>query len=83
MLRWLCALVVGGVLSVFALLLLTGKYVSDGPVVAEVTPQHGVHAGDLFVIAGWALALVAVVFLAATPRNRRAEIDEPAPEERV
>ncbi len=64
MIRWLCALVVGGTLSAFAFLLLTGNYVADGPVVATVTASHGVHAGDVFVVAGWAVAMAALLLLA-------------------
>ena len=59
-LRSLCGLVAGAVVSLFAFLLLTGRYIADGPVVAEVTPWHGLHKGDLFVIAGWALAMLAI-----------------------
>jgi hypothetical protein len=54
-LRWLCALITGLVLTGFAFLLVTGDYINDGPVVASVTEDHGLHEGDLFVIAGWAV----------------------------
>ncbi|SDX49082.1 hypothetical protein SAMN05661080_00150 [Modestobacter sp. DSM 44400] len=67
LLHWLCVLVAAGVLTGFALLLLTGKYVSDGPVVVAVTHDHGVHAGDPFVVAGWALGMLAVGRLALAP----------------
>jgi hypothetical protein len=60
----LCALVVGGTLSAFTFLLLTGNYINDGPVVVAVTESHGVHAGDVFVIAGWAVAMAALFLLA-------------------
>ncbi len=60
MLRWLCALVVGGILTAFTFLLLTGRYINDGPVVVAVTSSHGVHAGDIFVLAGWAVAMAAL-----------------------
>ena len=64
MLRWLCALVTGAVLSAFALLLVTAEeYQAEGPVVVEVTRSHGMHAGDFLVIGGWALAIVALVVL--------------------
>ena len=62
-LRWLSALVVGGILSAFTFLLLTGQYVNDGPVVIAVTESHGLHAGDLFVIAGWVVGMSALVLL--------------------
>jgi hypothetical protein len=59
-LRWLSALVVAAVLSGFAVLLLTGQYVNEGPVLVRLTRTHGVHVGDLFVVLGWAAALLAV-----------------------
>ena len=63
MLRWLSTLVVGGILSGFTFLLLTGDYLNDGPVLLAVTDSHGVHAGDLFVLAGWAVAMAALWLL--------------------
>jgi hypothetical protein len=68
--RWLCALLVGGVISGFAFLLITGHYINDGPVVVVVTREHGLHEGDLFVIAAWGLALLALFTLAATSGRR-------------
>ena len=67
MLRWLCALVVAGIVSGFAFLLLTGRYINDGPVVITLTDSHGLHAGDLFVLAGWAVAMAALAVLARRP----------------
>ena len=69
-LRWLSALVVAAVLSGFAVLLLTGQYVNEGPVLVRLTRTHGVHAGDLFVVLGWAVALLAVGGL-LRPTDRR------------
>ena len=60
-------LVVGAVLSGFALLLVNGRYPNDGPVVIRFGPAHGLHAGDLFVLAGWAVAMVALVVLTTRP----------------
>ena len=71
MLRWLCALLVGSVVSGFAFLLLTGRYINEGPVLVAVSRNHGVHAGDVFVVAGWAVAMVAVLVLAVMPRRGR------------
>jgi hypothetical protein len=62
-LRRLSALVVGIILSGFALLLLTGRYSNDGPVLVRLTPAHGLHVGDIFVIAGWVVAMAAVLVL--------------------
>ena len=67
MLRWLCALVAGGILSGFTVLLLTGRYINDGPVVIALTVSRGLHAGDLFVMAGWVVGMAALILLT---RNR-------------
>ena len=63
-LRWLSALAVGGILSTFTFLLLTGRYINDGPVLITLSRSHGLHAGDLFVLAGWAVGMAALVLLA-------------------
>ena len=67
MLRWLCALVAAAVVSGFAFLLVTGEYANEGPTLLSVSRNHGLHAGDVFVLAGWAVAVVAVLALAALP----------------
>jgi hypothetical protein len=74
MTRWFCALVTGGVLSGFALLLLTGQYANDGPVVLPLSQEHGLHAGDLFVVGGWVVAMLALGWLVA-----RGADGDPAP----
>jgi hypothetical protein len=58
-LRWLSALVIAGIVSAFAVLLLTGHYVTEGPVLLRLGEDHGVHLGDVFVVVGWAVALLA------------------------
>jgi hypothetical protein len=70
MIRWLSALAVGAVVSGFAFLLITGRYSNDGAVVATVTEKHGVHQGDVFVIAGWVVAMIGLVLLAAMGGRR-------------
>ncbi|MGY1762701.1 hypothetical protein ACI79G_19195 [Geodermatophilus sp. SYSU D00779] len=70
MLRWLSALVVAAVLSGFAVLLLTGQYVNEGPVLVRLSQTHGVHVGDLFVVLGWAAALLAVAGLLRSAGRR-------------
>ena len=72
--RWLCSVVVGTVLSGFALLLLTGQYIADGPVVAAVSRDHGLHEGDLFVIAGWAAAMLALARLVLRQGRRGSDL---------
>ena len=68
-LRWLCALVVIGVLTGFAVLLVTGRYINDGPVLFRLTDTHGIHRGDVFVLCGWAVALVSEIGLLVTTRK--------------
>jgi hypothetical protein len=70
--RLLYATVVEAVLSGFAFLLVTGEYFDEGRVVVVLTRAHGLHSGDLFVLAGWALATAALVGLALPARRRSA-----------
>ena len=70
MLRRLSATVVAPVVSGFALLLLSGQYINEGAVVS-VTQDHGLHEGDLFVIGGWTVAMLALGGLAWARRRRR------------
>ena len=58
-----CALVAVVVLTGFALLLVTGRYLADGPVLLTLSSEHGLHEGDLLVAAGWAVGVAAVVLL--------------------
>lgn len=71
MLRWLHAVVVEAVLTLFAFLLLTGRYINDGPVIVTVNENQGLHSGDLVVIAAWLVATAAVVLLVASRRQLR------------
>jgi hypothetical protein len=57
--RWLLGLVVLLVMSSFALLLLHGRYVAEGPVVLSLSAEHGVHEGDIVVVVGWLIGVVA------------------------
>ena len=70
-LRWLSAGVAAVVVTGFAFLLLTGRYINDGPVLVSLGAGHGLHEGDLFVIAGWLLSLVAVAVLLFRPAGSR------------
>jgi hypothetical protein len=70
MIRWTSALVVAGVLTGFAVLLLTGQYINDGPVLVRLGHGHGLHAGDLFVLAGWAVAMTALAVLVRREQAR-------------
>ncbi|SNT01885.1 hypothetical protein SAMN06893096_11335 [Geodermatophilus pulveris] len=59
----LAALLVAGVLSVFAVLLVTGRYVNEGPVLLQIGADRGVHSGDVLVVLGWAVAVLSVAGL--------------------
>jgi hypothetical protein len=70
-LRWLCALVVGAVVSWFALMLVAGQGAEQGPILFAVWPGHGVHRSDLLVLAGWLVSLLALLVLVVAPASRR------------
>ncbi|SFT34063.1 hypothetical protein SAMN05660657_00213 [Geodermatophilus amargosae] len=59
-LRWLFALVVAVMLTVFGLLLVTGEYYNEGPVLLRVAEDHGLHQGDIFVLTGWAAGMLSL-----------------------
>ena len=71
MLRRIPALVIAGVLSVFAVLLLAGHYAYEGPVLLRLTESHGVHLGDVVVVLGWAAALAAEMSLLRTTGHQQ------------
>lgn len=61
MLRWVSAAVTALVLSAFTVLLVTGHYAEEGPTLASVSDSHGVHRGDLYVLAGWAVGMAGLL----------------------
>ncbi len=69
MLRWLFALVIAGTVSTFALLLVTGEYANDGSVLVRLDEDHGIHEGDVLVLAGWAAAVLSVAGLLVGSRD--------------
>ena len=71
MLRWLLAIVLAGIVSAFAVLLLTGQYINEGPVLVTLSAGHGIHEGDIFVATGWATALISEAGLLLTGRRNR------------
>ncbi len=77
MLRWFCSAVIGTVVSGFAFLLVTGRYISDGPIIAYLSAGHGVHLGDVFVVAGWAVAMVMLVVLVGPYRRDVRRLADP------
>ncbi|GAB3321543.1 hypothetical protein GCM10027451_43160 [Geodermatophilus aquaeductus] len=62
-LRWLFALVAAAMLTAFALLLVTGEYYNEGPVLLRVAEDHGLHQGDVFVLTGWAAGVLSLLGL--------------------
>ena len=71
MLRWLFAVIIAGILSAFAVLLLTGEYINDGPVLITLAEDRGIHEGDIVVVAGWAAALSSEVGLLILGNRRK------------
>ena len=55
--RELIAVGLGGFLTAVALVLVLGRYVFEGPTVLALSPSHGLHQGDLFVLGGWAILI--------------------------
>ena len=70
MLHTLSGLLVAGMLTAFAVLLLTGHYVGEGPVLLRLGDDHGIHQGDVLVVLGWAAALASVTALLASRRRK-------------
>jgi len=66
----LFAIVIAGIVSAFAVLLVTGEYVNDGPVLLRLGPDHGIHLGDVFVVTGWAAALLSEAWLLLVGSHR-------------
>lgn len=64
MLRWLATLVLAGILTSFAVLLITGRYAEQGQVVVVLAPGRGLHLGDVFVLTGWLVGLFLCLVLA-------------------
>lgn len=52
MLRGLVGLIAAGVLSVFAVLLINGRYRVVGPVVLSLSETQGIHRGDVLIVGG-------------------------------
>ncbi|PWJ55159.1 hypothetical protein SAMN06264364_10480 [Quadrisphaera granulorum] len=65
-LLWTATAVAVVVLSAFFVLIVSGRVVTEGPVVMVLTRTHGIHVGDLFALAGWGVAVLALVASAMT-----------------
>ena len=72
MVRWLCACVVAAGLTGFAVLLLGARYPKAGPVVIALSHEHGIHLGDVVVVAVWAVSVLALGGLVIRPGRRDA-----------
>jgi hypothetical protein len=70
MFRWLGALVTAACLSGFALLLIAGQYYNLGPVVVQVSENHGIHRGDVGILAFWAAGMVGLLLATCAGRSR-------------
>lgn len=70
---WTATAVAVVVLTGFFVLIVSGRVVTEGPVVAVLTRTHGIHLGDLFALGAWALATGGLLAsaLAATVLRRR------------
>lgn len=71
MLRWLSALVIAGLLTGFTALLVVGDFPGAGRVIRIIGPGHGLHIGDVIVMAGWAVGMIALLLLL---RRRKTDI---------
>jgi hypothetical protein len=58
MLRWVGALAAAVIMSAFAFLLVAGQYYREGPVLVTLTATHGIHRGDIGIIAAWMLGMI-------------------------
>jgi len=65
---WVFSLAIVVILTGFALLLLSGRYFNDGPVILALSANHGLHKGDVFVVTGWAAGVLSVVGLGVSRR---------------
>ena len=73
---WTATAVAVTVLTAFFVLIVSGRVVTEGPVVAVLTRTHGIHLGDLFALGLWcaatgALLVNALVTTAAVRGVRR------------
>lgn len=79
--RWLGVLVAAASLSWFAVLLVTGNYYNEGPVVLTLSLSRGigVHRGDIGVVAFWAAGMIGLLASAAVPRRQPSGSRDPRP----
>ena len=63
MLRRIFGLIAAAILSVFAALLLNGRYRAEGPVILVLSASHGIHRGDILIAGGWLIGMIALAAL--------------------
>lgn len=73
--RGVLAVLTAGIVSVFAVLLIRGEYIQEGPTVWIISNQRGwgVHRGDILIAGGWLIAMIALLGLTFDGRPRRRE----------
>ena len=76
MFRWFGALVAAASMSWFALLLITGDYYNEGPVLFTLSATHGIHRGDVGIVAFWTLGMIGLLIAALSrPAARGRDAD--------
>ena len=68
--RWVGALLTAAVMSVLAVLLLTGDYVRRGPVLVAFSDSHGIHRGDVGIIVLWTLGMAGLLMVLFSERPK-------------
>ena len=71
MLRWAGAAVAAAAMTGFAFLLLSGQYIREGPVLLSLTETHGIHRGDVGIVAVWALGMLGLLVALRAGRVER------------
>ncbi|WP_138734438.1 hypothetical protein [Modestobacter excelsi] len=78
MVRWVGALLTAAVLSGFAFLLLTGDYIREGPVLVTLSETHGIHRGDVGIVAFWTIGMIGLLTaVLARPDSKARDADRP------
>ena len=58
-------------MSGLMLLVVTGHYIDEGPVIATFSKTHGLHRGDLLVLGAWLVGMVALATAVLAPARPR------------
>ncbi|WP_041794876.1 hypothetical protein [Modestobacter italicus] len=75
MFRWVGVLLTAAVMSAFAVLLLTGDYIREGPVLVTLSETHGIHRGDVGIVAFWTLGMIGLLIAALSRPSRTRDAD--------